>query len=127
MAYSVLPQNEYMTLPRLKLDRAGAALRWAENKPVTVAGFAAAMGVSYATGRNMSLSEGFPKMGKWIFRVEFEAWRHEQVKQAARQAGLSTRAGRPSSSADKCGGSSETHDSPIAWPRRAARLLAQVQ
>ena len=112
-----------------KLNRLEALARWSENKPVTLAGFAAALGISYSSALKISLSAGFPKLGKWIFRAEFESWRHEQVKQAARQSrvGRSTLSGRPSSSADKCDVSLETHDSQGAWPRRAARLLAQVQ
>ena len=114
-----------------------AIARWAENKPVRLAGFAASIGLSYDAARKITLEPGFPKVGQWIFREDFEAWRRAQVKAGARAAAEtmtkvpvpaspSKRAGRPSSRAGKSGESSSTHDSPSAWPPRAARLLARV-
>jgi len=116
-----------------------AIARWESNKPVRLAGFAAAIGLSYDAARKISLEPGFPKVGQWIFREDFEAWRREQVKVAARaamaqetmtkmpdQALPTKRANRPSSRAGKSGESSSRHDSPSAWPQKAARLLERV-
>lgn len=120
------------------MEEQEALTRWAENKPVRLAGFAAAIGLSYDAARKITLEPGFPKVGQWIFREDFEAWRREQVKAAARaaaqesmtkmpdQSAPSKRAGRPSSRAGKSGGSSARHDSPSAWPPRAARLLERA-
>lgn len=122
------------------LEEQEAIARWADNKPVRLAGFAAAIGLSYDAARKITLEPGFPKVGQWIFREDFETWRRQQVKAAAQAALLahvmtktpldravpSKRAGRPSSRADKSGESSTMHDSPSAWPPRAARLLERV-
>ena len=109
-----------------------AIARWEENKPVRLAGFAAAIGLSYDAARTITLQPGFPKVGQWIFREDFEAWRREQVKAAAKamtgeaQGALTKRASRRRSHADKFCESSPTHDSPDAWPPKAARLLERV-
>lgn len=112
-------------------EEAEALTRWAENKPVRLAGFAAAIGLSYDAARKISLQAGFPKVGQWIFRADFEAWRREQVKVAAQQAqrrpiARTTRANRQDSRVGKSDELSAKHDSPDAWPPRAARLLARV-
>ncbi len=113
-------------------DAVQAISRWGENKPVRLAGFAAAIGLSYDAARTITLQPGFPKVGQWIFREDFEAWRREQVKAAAKaavgqaQGAATKRANRRRSRADKFCESSPTHDSPDAWPPKAARLLERV-
>jgi len=115
-------------------DAVQAISRWGENKPVRLAGFAAAIGLSYDAARTITLQPGFPKVGQWIFREDFEAWRREQVKAAARIAAADVphpsaktrRASRPRSRAGKSYESSGSHDSPDAWPPRAARLLERA-
>ena len=97
-----------------------AAERWFHNKPCTLRQFAAAMGLTYTSAWTLSRKDGFPRIGRLIFREDFEAWR----RRLAKQCGRPSQPVRPPECADRSDEPTAMSDSPTPWPRRAARLRA---
>jgi hypothetical protein len=99
-----------------------AKQRWVENLPVNLAQLAEAQGISYESARTLAKMPGFPKLGRLIWPEDFLRWRKTLVVKRDRP----TRQDHQAEPAGKSGGSRSKHDSPSAWPQRAARLRAQV-
>ena len=102
-----------------------ARRKWREGQPCTLKELAVALGVSYDTVRMLARLDGFPVMGRRVYRQDFEDWRRVRLQLPARESDRHTPERPPHQDADKCGESSPTHDLLTALPPKAERLFSR--
>ena len=99
------------------------------NLALSLADIAVAYGYSYTTVKKMGQMPGFPILCGKVLPSDFDDWRRRQVGLGALEASAPRSRTAPRPQPDGAGTSdapARKHDSPTAWPPRAARLLDKV-